>query len=136
MNQFLLDTQIVLWMANEPDNISEKCYEVILNNENQLFFSYASVWEISIKLSINKLNLHLPLSEFIKQETERHDLIMLPVSLQSIYFLQSLPLIHRDPFDRILAAQSMVENIPLISSDKYLMSITLKESGNANSLCS
>ena len=118
MAQFLVDTQIILWLANEPGKVSDKCYEVILNNRNELLLSYASVWELSIKLNINKLRLDLPLNDFILKETEKHELILSPVSLLSIYYCQSLPLIHRDPFDRIIAAQSILEEIPLISSDK------------------
>ncbi len=127
MAQYLLDTQIVLWMANEPERISEKCYDIILNNNNELLFSYASVWELSIKLSVNKLQLKLPLNEFIMKETEKHNLMLLPVSLLSIYHCQLLPLIHRDPFDRILASQSIIEKIPLISSDKIFDEYNIKK---------
>jgi PIN domain nuclease of toxin-antitoxin system len=126
MGQYLLDTQIVLWMANEPERISEKCYDVILNNSNELLLSYASVWELSIKLSVNKLQLNLPLNEFILKEIEKHNLILSPVSLLSIYHCQLLPLIHRDPFDRILASQSIVEKIPLVSSDKIFDEYNIK----------
>jgi PIN domain nuclease of toxin-antitoxin system len=108
MGQYLLDTQIVLWMANEPERVSEKCYDVILNNANELLLSYASVWELSIKLSVNKLQLNLPLNEFILKEIEKHNLILSPVSLLSIYHCQVLPLIHRYPFDRILAGASQI----------------------------
>ena len=111
MSQFLLDTQIVMWLANESEKVSDTCSEHILNNSNELYFSYASIWELSIKESIGKLKLNLPLQDFISEEIEKHRLILLPVSLSSIYYNQHLPLIHRDPFDRILAAQSITEKM-------------------------
>ncbi len=126
MGQYLLDTQIVLWMANEPERISEKCYDVILNSSNELLLNYASIWELSIKLSVNKLQPNLPLNEFILKETEKHNLTLLPVSLPSIYHCQLLPLIHRNPFDRILASKSIVEKIPLVSLDKIFDEYNIK----------
>ncbi|WP_462221329.1 type II toxin-antitoxin system VapC family toxin [Ferruginibacter sp.] len=126
MSQFLLDTQIVLWMAHEPEKISEKCYDVILDKSNDLLLSYASIWELSIKLSVNKLQLKLSLNDFISREIEKHNLILSPISLLSIYHCQLLPLIHRDPFDRIIAAHSIVEKIPLISSDKIFDDYNIK----------
>jgi PIN domain nuclease of toxin-antitoxin system len=126
MGKFLLDTQIVMWLANEPEKISVQCYDVILNNENELYFSYASIWELSIKESVGKLKLNLPLQDFISEEIEKHCLLLLPISLSSIYHNQHLPLIHKDPFDRILAAQSIIEKMPLISADKIFDDYNIK----------
>ena len=126
MGRFLLDTQIVMWLANEPQKVSASCYEVILDNENELYFSYASIWELSIKESVGKLKLNLPLNDFISEEIEKHRLILLPISLTSIYHNQHLPLFHRDPFDRILAAQSIIEKMPLVSADKIFEDYNIK----------
>lgn len=126
MGRFLLDTQIVMWLANEPERVSGSSYEVILNNDNELYFSYASVWELCIKESVGKLKLNLPLQDFITEEIEKHRLILLPVSLSSIYHNQHLPLIHKDPFHRILAAQSIIEKMPLVSGDKIFDDYNIK----------
>lgn len=126
MDRYLLDTQIVMWLANEPEKVSVSGCDVILNKDNELYFCYASVWELSIKESIGKLKLNIPLQDFISEEIEKHSLILLPVSLTSIYHNQHLPLIHKDPFDRILAAQSIIEKLPLISADRIFDDYDIK----------
>ncbi|AVH62710.1 MULTISPECIES: type II toxin-antitoxin system VapC family toxin [Nostoc cyanobionts] len=88
----------------------------IENNENLL--STASVWEMAIKHSIGKLNFGLAFNEFIEQQIIRNGIELLPITIDHITVVATLPLHHRDPFDRILIAQSIVENIPLLSADK------------------
>ena len=112
----LLDTHVILWMAQEPDRLPMGIHNK-LNSEDTLLFSYASVWEIAIKSALGKIELHWPLHEFVDLAIDKHALQMLQISLPHIYHTQQLPLHHRDPFDRLLIAQSVVESIPIISSD-------------------
>ena len=112
----LLDTHVLLWMAQEPDRLPASANAKINSNE-PLFLSYASVWEIAIKSGINKIDLKWSIREFVEMAITKHSLQTLSISLRHIYHTQQLPLHHRDPFDRLLIAQSIVEDIRIISSD-------------------
>ena len=113
----LIDTQILIWMALQPDKLSLPAKRYI-ESANTLFISNASIWEMAIKVKTDKLNVEYELEAFIEMAIEKHQLKLLPILLSDIYYTQKLPLHHRDPFDRIIAAQSLVQNIPLISSDE------------------
>ena len=77
----------------------------------------ASIWEIQIKLDINKFELNRPLSEIIALERHENNLQILPIEAHHIYGLSALPMFHRDPFDRLLLAQSIREAMPILSAD-------------------
>lgn len=112
----LLDTHIFIWFVMGDPRISVTLRSQIENNENLL--SIASVWEMAIKHSIGKLNFSLAFNEFIEQQIIRNGIELLPITVDHITVVATLPLHHRDPFDRILIAQSVVQNIPLLSADK------------------
>lgn len=90
--------------------------EICQNINNQLWFSLASVWEIQIKLQINKLTLDTPLADILTLQ-QQNGLQLLPITVPHILELQTLPLYHKDPFDRLLIAQTRVENAVLLSKD-------------------
>lgn len=113
---YLLDTHVLLWLTEEPVNLSVTVKK-LMDSDDVLFLSYASIWEIAIKLRSAKLTIKFPLDQFINTAISKHELNLLPVSLNHIYQTQLLPLHHRDPFDRLLIAQSISENIPVITSD-------------------
>lgn len=112
----LLDTHIFIWFVMGDPRISVSMRSQIENNENLL--SIASVWEMAIKHSIGKLNFGLAFNEFIEQQIIRNGIELLPITIDHITVVATLPLHHRDPFDRILIAQALVENIPILSADK------------------
>jgi PIN domain nuclease of toxin-antitoxin system len=112
----LLDTHIFIWFVMGDPRISVSMRSQIENNENLL--SIASVWEMAIKHSIGKLNFGLAFDDFIEQQIIRNGIELLPIIIDHITVVATLPLHHRDPFDRILIAQSVVEKIPLLSADK------------------
>ncbi len=114
--ELILDTHVLLWLAQEPDRVSVRDATEI-NSEHTLFISHVSVWEIAIKLKAGKIELKWDLQTFIKLSIDKHLLNLLPIALDHIYKTQSLPFHHRDPFDRLLIAQSLVQNIPIVSSD-------------------
>jgi PIN domain nuclease of toxin-antitoxin system len=114
---YLLDTHTLIWLAEEPDKLSSKA-KIILHSENKLLLSSVSVWEMAIKIKANKLNVEIPLKDFVNKAIEKHELKLLSVSLPHIYYTQQLELHHKDPFDRLLIAQSFEQNIPIISSDE------------------
>ena len=96
--------------------ISASLRSQIENNENLL--SLVSVWEMAIKHSIGKLNFQPSFNEFIEQQIIMNWIELLPIRIDHVAVISSLPLHHRDPFDRLLIAQSIVENIPLLSADQ------------------
>ncbi len=112
----LLDTQIIIWLEENPANIANEVRDQILA-ETTAYFSKASVWEMAIKIKTGKLSLKQPLDLFIDNFHIDYKFKLLDISLQHIYQTQQLPLHHRDPFDRLLIAQSIIENIAVISSD-------------------
>ncbi|NEO81574.1 type II toxin-antitoxin system VapC family toxin [Moorena sp. SIO4G3] len=118
--KLLLDTHTLLWFDSEPNKLSSSCRQLLTNEDNLLLLSLASIWEIQIKSQIGRLNLRLPLSRLIVQQQQNIGLQILPISLYHVYALQSLPDVHRDPFDRIMVAQAMVENLPFVSIDSVL----------------
>lgn len=91
--------------------------EICQNLNNQLYLSIASVWEMQIKMQLGKLDLKIPLADMIKMQQQENDLKILNITLEHIYQLQVLPFHHNDPFDRIIMAQSFLENMPIISID-------------------
>ena len=88
-----------------------------MNSNNDVFISIASFWEISIKLSLSKLALDIPF-ELLFDESEKLNMSILNVKKEHLVCLKELPFIHKDPFDRMIACQSIVENYTLVSIDK------------------
>jgi len=116
MAAFLLDTHTLIWMAKNDPALTKNAL-TILDSDHTLYLSIASVWEMSIKIKNEKLKLDYQLEKFIEIAIQKHSLNLLNISLSHIYHLQQLPLHHRDPFDRLLIAQSIVDNLPIISAE-------------------
>lgn len=89
----------------------------ILDSANEIFISPASYWEIAIKVRIGKLTLHQPYEDFIDACLNKYEFTILPVEPSHTAKLTTMPFHHKDPFDRLLAAQAIVERIPLVSAD-------------------
>jgi PIN domain nuclease of toxin-antitoxin system len=113
----LLDTHVVIWQTISPKRLSRQATELLLDESNIWHLSLASVWEMQIKLQLGKLRLDIPLPEMLRDLQNKNDLKFLFISLEHIYSLENLPPIHRDPFDRMLIAQSIAEKMPIISID-------------------
>ena len=114
---FILDTHTFIWLDTEPERLSQTALRVCENQDNQLYLSMVSVWEMQIKNQLGKLNLRLPIAEMIAVQQQENDLKLLPIQLEQIYQLNNLPLYHNDPFDRLLLAQALQENMAIISVD-------------------
>ncbi len=113
----LLDTHIFLWFVTAPANLSAAAFAAIRDAENHIYISLVSAWEISIKSGLGKMNLAQPVEPFFQQQARRNQFEILPITLSHIAAVEHLPRHHRDPFDRLLIAQSIVENLTLISAD-------------------
>lgn len=113
----LLDTHIFLWIAEQPQRLAPRVLDALRNPENELFLSVVSIWEIQIKAQIGKLTLPLPVNEFVSIQRAINQLYTLPVFERHIWLLDTLPLYHRDPFDRLLVAQTIAEKYQLVTAD-------------------
>ncbi len=113
----LLDTNVFLRMTHDPDSLALAALEVIENEGVELLLSAASAWEIAIKASLGKLALPSRPERFVPERMESMYVDPLPVLQTHAFAVASLPMLHRDPFDRLLVAQATVEGIPIISMD-------------------
>ena len=117
--KYLLDTHTLLWITREDDQLSPIAREIYLDQHHDIFISMASLWEMSIKISLGKLNVHMPLAEFVKFHVRGNQINILDIKLPHIEQIEILPLHHRDPFDRLIVTQAMVENMPILSRDSH-----------------
>jgi PIN domain nuclease of toxin-antitoxin system len=113
----LLDTNIFLWAITKDKRLSRRAAEVF-EGPSDLWFSVASVWEILIKAQVGKLNLPNPTGRYILKKLADNKIETLPISLDHVLKIETLPMHHRDPFDRMLIAQSMEQDWPIITSDR------------------
>ncbi len=118
----LLDTNAFLWWDDQRERLSEAALAACTDSENVLFVSSVSIWEIQIKTQLGKLSLRVPLEQTIQEQQQLNDVRVLHLELSHIYQLEHLPPMHRDPFDRLLIAQSQVEGMTLVSSDSMFAS--------------
>jgi PIN domain nuclease of toxin-antitoxin system len=117
--KLLLDTHVLLWNAQEPHRLSRKCFGLINDPRSEIFFSAVSIWEIAIKQALGKPDFSAR-AEVVRGALLENLFREVPVnSLHGIAF-GALPLIHADPFDRILIAQAIVEGLTLITSDEMV----------------
>jgi PIN domain nuclease of toxin-antitoxin system len=113
----LLDTHAFLWWISDDHRLSDKAREIMADGRNELFFSAASGWEISIKAGLGRLEIPENLERFISDQLSRNAIQSLPIYLSHVLHTRTLPEHHRDPFDRILISQAILEEIPLLSAD-------------------
>lgn len=121
--QFLLDTHTFLWFVNDSQEIPENIFN-LLESDVELLLSIVSLWEIAIKVNIGKLILPKKYAEFIDEQIQINDIKILPISLSHLNLIATLPLHHKDPFDRLIIAQAIEENITIISRDSAFNSYT------------
>lgn len=115
--EMLLDTHVFLWFIMGSPNLTAEARSLIEDEKNRKFISIASLWEIAIKSSIGKLTLSSPFDKLIPQQLSLNGFELLPIEIAHLAAVVTLPFHHRDPFDRLLIAQSMVEKMPIVSSD-------------------
>jgi PIN domain nuclease of toxin-antitoxin system len=118
--RLLLDTHALLWFLLDAPQLSATAKALISDSANDIEISPASYWEIAIKISIRKYHLPEPLDVFFERELAANAFRILAIEPRHVAPLISLPFHHRDPFDRLLLAQAMVESIPIVSNDTAL----------------
>jgi len=115
--KLLLDTHAWLWWIGEPSRLGPEAARMIADRRNEVYLSAASSWEIAIKVRLEKLTLPEPPEKFVPSRMERDGIAALAISHPHALAVSSLPMHHRDPFDRMLIAQSRVEKIPILTAD-------------------
>ncbi len=115
--KYLIVTHILLWHMNFSELLPPKARAAIENTDNTIFISHSTLWELAIKVSIGKLSLTIPFLEF-EEKLTAEGFSILPFSLKSYEILSSLPFHHKDPFDRMIIAQGVAEDLTIISADR------------------
>ena len=114
--RLLLDTHTVVWAITEPERVATEALRLIESLENEVFVSVVSPWELAIKLSRRRIEL----PEIFHDTLRNGQFSLLPVKIQHTEAIASLPLHHRDPFDRMLIAQAQIEGLTLVTSDREI----------------
>jgi PIN domain nuclease of toxin-antitoxin system len=115
--RLLLDTHTFLWFVLDDPQLSTTARALVVDPTNDIEVSPATYWEIAIKISLGKYELPEPYDVFIEREIATNDFRILPIEPKHTAVLTTLPFHHRDPFDRLLIAQAIVEAIPILSID-------------------
>jgi PIN domain nuclease of toxin-antitoxin system len=118
--RLLLDTHVLLWWHDQPERLTDTAYDTINDPGNDVFISVVKGWEIQTKAQLGKLTLPKPLRVILQEEQATNGFRLLPVTIDHVYVLDSFPLHHRDPFDRLLIAQAHQEGLTLVTHDPKL----------------
>lgn len=118
--RILFDTHVLLWAAGDPGRLSDRARSIILDPENSLYFSVATVWEVVIKSRLGRDDFRVDSEKLVRMLLSR-DYQSLPIDMAHVLKLQSIPHFHKDPFDRILLAQARSEDMTLMTADRKLL---------------
>ncbi|OLT03126.1 twitching motility protein PilT [Pseudonocardia sp. CNS-004] len=118
--RYLLDTHVWLWLQTEPERVSDDVRDRLGDGSAQLLLSAASSWEIAIKHALGKLPLPEPPKTYVPSRMRHDSVDGLPVTHTHALHVATLPRHHGDPFDRLLVAQSQLEDVPLVTADPHI----------------
>jgi PIN domain nuclease of toxin-antitoxin system len=114
----LIDTHVFIWWTSDVKKLSKTVSDLLQSPDIEIVLSIVSIWEMQIKSSLGKLEFRIELPKLVQEQIDRNRIEILPLTLSHIYALTNLPNHHRDPFDRILIAQSMETGLQLVSIDR------------------
>ena len=117
--KLLLDTHLLLWAAGDPNRLSREARRLVDNPNNELLFSVASLWEVAIKRGLGRDDFKLD-ARVLRRGLLDNGYSELPIISEHVVAIDSLPSIHKDPFDRVLVAQATVEGITLLTTDSLV----------------
>lgn len=124
--KLLLDTHTFIWYVTDNPKLSATAQQLINDGNNEVLLSAVSIWEMAIKQSIGKLNFELPFELFITRQLAVNNFDLLDIRVEHLVIIANLPLHHRDPFDRLIIAQAMVEQLPIVGADGVFDSYTIE----------
>ena len=119
--KLLLDTHIFLWLIDDAQRLSERYRQAIQDPNNEKFLSVASIWECLIKYQIGKLNVPSSPETYLPKQRRKHLIKTLTIDENSIAQLLKLPLLHKDPFDRLIMAQALQHELIIMTEDKLIL---------------
>ena len=114
--RLLLDTHTVLWFFDDVERLSGTAYKAILDSENEKYVSIVSAWEVAVKISLSKLRFDGGTAGFLAA-LEENGFTILPIKSEYVKLVESLPFLHRDPFDRMLVVSAISEGMCIVSAD-------------------
>lgn len=118
--RLILDTHAFIWWFNEPERLPARVLEALRDPVNETMLSAVSILEMQLKIDAGKLDLAVPLPDLVRRHERENDMAVLPLRAPHVYALGELPRIHRDPFDRLLVAQAVVEDASIATSDEEI----------------
>lgn len=118
--RFLLDTHVLLWSLEDDPKLSPRARELLEDMEHQPVLSIASLWEMAIKISLGRLERRHSFTDLVEEKVVGQGLELIQISPAHLDTLTELPFHHRDPFDRLIVAQCLAEDLPLLSGDGVL----------------
>ena len=119
--RILLDTHIFLWLIDDDKRLSDRYRQIIHNLDNEIYLSVVSIWECVIKYQIGKLYFSDSPEIYLPQQRKKHLIKTLTVDENSIAQLTKLPLLHKDPFDRLIMAQALQHDLIIMTKDKSIL---------------
>jgi PIN domain nuclease of toxin-antitoxin system len=118
MPRLLLDTHVFLWWVSDAPDLTAAARLAISNADNECYLSLASCWEMAIKSSLGKLSLAKPVDRFVSEQLRANNFALLNIELRHAAKVEKLPFHHRDPFDRLLIAQAIMEKLIIVAADR------------------
>ncbi|MFN0118879.1 MAG: type II toxin-antitoxin system VapC family toxin [Blastocatellia bacterium] len=118
--KLLLDTHTFIWFVFNAPELPLPTRELLEEPTSELYFSHASIWEMAIKVSIGKLHFATKVTDLVTKQAQKDDIQLLPIKLSHLELIEALPLHHKDPFDRLLIAQTQAEGFAIVSIDAAL----------------
>ena len=116
--KYLLDTVVWVWSVHSAERINKVGFDILESGDEEVYFSAASIWELSIKLRVGKLILPEPPARYIPKRLGQQGIRMLSVTPTHALRIYDLPTHHRDPFDRLLIAQALTEEMVILTADR------------------
>jgi len=113
----LVDTQVWIWSLADPNRLSPESRSLLSSSRNVVYLSAASAWELAIKAALGKIELPEPVETYVPTRMARQGITALPITHSHALRVSILPPHHRDPFDRLLIAQALVESLPILTAD-------------------
>lgn len=116
--KLLLDTHVFLWLNNDSKQLSQTVKALFNSGEHTFYLSIVSTWEIQIKSQLGKLSLPMTISELVDKNRVENNIQLVPIELTHISYLEQLPQSHKDPFDRLIIAQAVIDGMTILTADR------------------
>jgi PIN domain nuclease of toxin-antitoxin system len=116
----IVDSHVMVWLDSDSKKLSGTAKQVLNDPSGELIYSVATYWELGLKIQLGKLKLSKPLPEVLREQCSVNSFEILPINLHHVQLVVDLPLIHRDPFDRMLIAQAKYEHATLLTDDPFI----------------